>query len=788
MSRAVKTRKSEVKDQETSSPKDHNPGLARGKSRLWRKLNFGAPAIALLCLVAAPTARAATIEGTIVDPSGRAVSHARVRLIRGLAPLAQARSSPQGRYRFSHLGPGEYSLIANSPGLTGTSAPLHISKGNETRKINLRLRLSAVEQHVVVSASLGGAVTSQLGSSVSVITRQQIKNQGDQNLFEALREVPGVVVNQSGGPGGVASVFVRGGSSNYNLVMVDGIPLNEFGGDFDFAPLPASGVERVEVTRGPESALYGSDAISSVINIVTHRGGGSPRFSGLEEVGSHLTRRFATGGSGLTKGLSWAYNLSRLDTDGLVQNDQYSDQSAFFTLGYSQNPRRLFRFNFFGNANTAGVPGPFGSDPDHLFPGIDTVSRDQQNLFGYGASYSEQITPRFRQVVSADVSLNRYFFVSPFGDSYSHNLRAVVNTQSQMSLSSQDFLVAGIEYNREQIKNTYIANANNTPFLLPRTSFAAFAENRWVPGRRLALSAGLRLDDIRTHSLPAGAFGSRPLLPPSTVTEVDPRISAAYLLREGGAGALGLTRWHASFGTGIRAPDGFELAFTNNPHLKPEKSVSFDTGVEQRFFSSRASLGVTYFYNRFKDQIVVLGGSLTNLSTFVSDNLGNSRAQGLEVSLHAQPARSVSILGGYTFLDTSILALNGADVALAPLRVGQPFFRQPRNSGFFDVTWLDGPLMLNLNAYVRSSVLDLEPNLGLFACAPPSQGGPGLPCLFTNKGYTLANWGFSYRLPAGIELYGRMNNFLNQKYEEALGYPAWRLNFLAGIRFELPAQ
>ncbi len=781
-------RKSVVTRQKSNSLKQFLLPKLLGRPPASRRVLGWVILAAAFFFLAVGLAEGATLAGKTLDPSGRVVANARVRLMHDLAPLEETRSDARGHFAFHHLPPGKYLVVANSPGLSGTSGPLRIARRTVKLTIHLRLRISAVRQQVVVSASLGGALASQLGSSVSVITHRELEDEGVQYLFQALREVPGVVVNETGGPGGVTSVFVRGGSSNYNLVMVDGIPLNEFGGDFDFAPLPASGVERVEVTRGPESALYGSDAISSVINIVTRRGGGPLHFSGLEEVGSHLTRRFATAGSGLTRGISWAYNLSRLDTDGLVQNDQYSDQSAFLTLGYSQNPRRQFRFNFFGNANTAGVPGPFGSDPDHLFPGIDTVSRDEQNLFGYGASYAEQITPRFRQVVSADVSLNRYFFVTPFGDSYSHNLRAVVNTQSQMTLSSQDFFVAGMEYNREQIKNTYIANANNTPFLLPRTSWAGFAENRWVPGRRWALNAGVRFDNILTHSLPPGAFGSRPLLPASTVTEVDPRISAAYLLRGGGSGAIGLTRWHGSFGTGIRAPDGFELAFTNNPHLKPEKSVSFDTGVEQQFFSRRASVDVTYFYNRFKDQIVVLGGSLTNLSTFVSDNLGNSRAEGLEVSMRAQPARSLTVLGGYTFLDTSILALNGADVALAPLRVGQPFFRQPRHSGFFNVTWLHGPLMLNVNGYVRGSVLDLEPNLGLFACAPPSEGGPGLPCMFTNKGYTLANGGFSYQFPAGIQLYGRINNFLNQKYEEVLGYPAWKLNFLAGIRFELPAK
>jgi outer membrane receptor protein involved in Fe transport len=300
---------------------------------------------------------------------------------------------------------------------------------------------------------------------------------------------------------------------------------------------------------------------------------------------------------------------------------------------------------------------------------------------------------------------------------------------------------------------------------------------------RLFLIAGIRVDDLRTHSLPPDAFGFRPLVPPSSVVKVNPRISAAYVPREGSRGGwLGATRLHGSFGTGIRAPDGFELAFTNNPRLKPEKSLSFDSGVEQHFFGDRALVDATYFYNRFKDQIVVLGGSLANLSTYISDNLGNTRAEGMELSFRARPTRSLFVSGEYTLLASSILSLEGTSLALAPFHVGQPLIRRPKNSGFLQLAWRHGPLVLSTNAILRGRTLDVEPNNATGSCVL------GLPCLFDNKGYARADAGFSYRLPKGLEIYGRLNNFLNRKYEEVLGFPALRLNFLAGLRISLPPE
>ncbi|MGH9431198.1 MAG: TonB-dependent receptor [Terriglobia bacterium] len=736
-----------------------------------------------LCAVLPSPALAATIRGKVLDPSGRAVSGARVSLLNALNALAQRRTDTQGRFVFSRLSPGLYQLVAGQRGFAANTINLRL-KPDESRSLTLHLKLSAVAQQVVVSASLSDSLATQVGSSVSVISQSEMADQGNQFLLDALRELPGVAVNQTGREGGVTGVFIRGGSSDYNLVMLDGIPLNEFGGAFDFAPLLADGVEQVEVDRGPESALYGPDAVAGVINIVTAEGDGPPHFTVLGEGGSHDAWRATTGGSGLTHGWGWAYNLARFDTNGVVPNDDYRDQSAMLSLSLPQTPRRQFNFHFYGNANNAGAPGAFGSDPDHLFTGIDRISRDKQNLFGYGFNYAGQFTPRFRQTVTADLSTNDYYFISPFGDSYSNSLNGTMATRSEFSVSPKDFLVGGFEYGREQIKDSFIANAGGAPFLLPRSSYAVFAENRWSPTPRVYVITGARLDDFHTAALSADPSAGRPFLPSSRITKADPRISVAYLLHglSVGAGTIGLTRLHASFGTGIRMPSGFELAFTDNGHLQPEENVSFDSGIEQRFLSDRAILDATYFYNRFENQIVVLGGTLTHLSTFTSANLGNSRAEGAEISFRFAPARSIEAQSQYTLVSSSLLALSGASVALSPFRAGQPLLRVPRNSASYNLTWRHGRLMLNTNASFRGSILDLEPNDGTYACQL------GLPCLFTAKGYDLLNGGFSYQLPKGLEIYGRLYNMLNQSYEESFGFPALKLNFMAGLKITFPGK
>jgi outer membrane cobalamin receptor len=720
----------------------------------------------------------AAISGTVFDPAGQAVPGARVTLLYAMAQLETRETNAQGKYNFAGLRAGKYQILATISGFDQLPVDIDVPAG-EKRVSDLHLKLSAQRDVVVVSAAPGGALTSQIASSVSVVSADEIDDRGAQTALDVLRGLPGTEINQSGGRGTVTSAFIRGGDSDYNLVMIDGIELNDFGGGFDLSPLPAEGVEQIEVIRGPESALYGSNAVAGVINIETIRGDGPPHFSFLGEAGSLYTWRLATTGAGLNKGFSWAYSLSRLQTRGQIQNDGYRDQSSTVSLGYSRSPRRKFSVNVLGYNGVVGLPGPWGSDPDGLFPGRDPASHQNQDLFGYQAQEVEQFSSRFQQVTTVSVSTDRITFFSPSeGNSFTNNLRVVANTRSEIAISSRDTLVAGFEYDRDQYKNLFVEGTNDLPFLLGRNSYAFFAENRWNPSDRWFINVGLRVDDLQTDSVPVNLDEGQPGIPANTLAKVTPRISAAYMARQGaGDGFFGGTRLHASFGTGFRAPDGFELAFTNNPALKPEESISYDAGIEQRMAHDRAILDVTYFYNKFRDQIVSTGNLPTN---FDSENIGKSRAYGLETTIRIHPIQSLEFSGSYTWLNTAILALDGFTEPIDPFSVGEPLLRRPRNAAGFNATWTKKRLMLNMNGTIRGAVLDVEPNDGTFACEL------GLTCLFRNHGYELLNAGFAYQLPKGIEIYGRFNNFLNQRYEEAFGFPSLRLNFMTGLKVDLP--
>src|SRR5271156_2920161 len=401
----------------------------------------------------------ASISGTVFDPAGQAVPAAHVTLLYAMAQLETRDTNAQGQYSFARLRGGKYQVVATSSGFDQLPLDIDLAAG-EKRVSDLHLQLSALRATVVVSAAPGGALTSPIASSVSVVSADEIDDRGAQVAVDVLRGLPGVEINQSGGRGTITSAFIRGGDSDYNLVMIDGIELNDFGGGFDLSPLPAEGVQQVEVIRGPESALYGSNAVAGVINMETIHGDGPPHFSFVGEGGSLYTWRLGTTGAGLNKGFSWAYSLSRLQTDGQVQNDAYRGQTSTVSLGYSRSPRRKFDVNFFGYAGLLGLPGPYGSNPDGLFPGLDPSTHQNQNLFGYQAQETEQFSSRFQQVTTVSVSTDRITSPSPIeGNSFTNNLRVVANTRSEIAISSKDTLVAGFEYDRDTYKNLFVEGA-----------------------------------------------------------------------------------------------------------------------------------------------------------------------------------------------------------------------------------------------------------------------------------------------------------------------------------------
>jgi outer membrane receptor protein involved in Fe transport len=325
--------------------------------------------------------------------------------------------------------------------------------------------------------------------------------------------------------------------------------------------------------------------------------------------------------------------------------------------------------------------------------------------------------------------------------------------------------VIGAAETLEEVKNSFITAADFSTFPVRRNDTAFYVENRFESRGRLFLNAGVRGELLRTGAIPTDGF-ARPFFPAQTITAVNPKLAAAYVWRS--------TRLHGSFGTGIRPPDGFDLAYTNNPALKPERNRSFDAGVEQRLFHDVLALDATYFYNRFHDLIVILGGSLKALSHFQSDNLSNARAQGGEFSARLRPARWLFVTASYTRLQTGILSLDhAAGVAQPPFQVGQELVRRPQDSGSFVASFTRGRLAGDFTGVFRGSVLDVEPLLG-------ATNG-----LFRNPGYSNLGINLNYSLGHGLTAYGNLRNALNGRYEEVLGYPSPRLNFVAGLKWKL---
>ena len=433
-------------------------------------------------------------------------------------------------------------------------------------------------------------------------------------------------------------MFIRGGDYDFNLVEINGVPIDWFGGIVDFAHVPTDFLDHIEVIRGPQSAVYGAYANSGVVNFVTRSPRENAEFEALAEGGSHYERRFALGGSGTLRGFGIGAYLSRLDDDGPVANGDYHNKNLFLTLTRNTG-RQSFAANGNFNASDVGEPGPYGSDPAHLFTGIDLISRSRVNLSDYGAHYQIDVTPRVRQELFASIFWNNSFYVSPYGDSYNNNYRGQLEERTVVSVTSHYTMAFGYAFAREEVKNTYINDTSAGVFPLQRNQQGIYWENRFEFGGRLFVNAGAREEIIQTGRIAADPIVGRPEFPPDTILKLNPKLAVAYALREG-------TRLHTSAGTGIRPPSGFDLAFTDNPRLKPERTASFDAGIEQRLFHNHVSLDATYFYNRYYDLIVVLGGSLTHLSSFKSDNLANSRAQGAEFA-SALPARALDLCGGH---------------------------------------------------------------------------------------------------------------------------------------------
>jgi outer membrane cobalamin receptor len=732
-----------------------------------------------------------SVTGTVLDPDGRPVANAEVLLTQAASVAARARTDGSGAFRADRLPPGRYDVHVALEGFRADPLPIAIA-GGEARRVEIRLHLSAVSESVVVSASQLDVPLSLVADSASVITARDIEARQLETVADALRLVPGLDVARNGGRGSVTSVFARGGESDYSLVLINGVRVNAFGGGFDFSQLPSSNVERIEAVRGPGSALFGSDAIGSVVQIVTRRGG-KPRADATLEAGSLATTRLTASSSGSRGRWNWGGAIERVSSDGFtgiapatgerVSNDDYRSHQATGTATWRGAGGAELAFNGGWVWSDRGYPGPFGSNPLGIFTAVDRLSRGVADTRQAAASLVAPLAKgRVRQhlqVAWFDLASD---FTSLYGLSSSGTRRLTARSQTDVSLGADTKLSAGVDLQHERAESNFITGAASSPVPIVRNLVGVFAEVRHQRGSRLTMSGGVRVENVSRDALDGSPnpYTPRPPFPAAVDRAINPKASASYLLYAGGRRgdggphaplAVSWVRVRGSAGTGMRAPDALEIAFTDNPDLKPERSRSGEIGVETAVAGGQAVVELTYFSNRYDDLIVAVGPAMRDASQYQTDNIANARSQGLELGAHLRTGWGLDAHVAYTWLDTAILAVDRTSgEAPPPFHVGDALLRRPRHAGSIDLVFARGRFTAYSELGARGRTLDVEPSYGAF-------GG-----LFWNPGFVTTRCGASWRLVPAVEIVARVDNVFDRRYEETFGFPAPGRTLMAGVR------
>jgi vitamin B12 transporter len=602
---------------------------------------------------------------------------------------------------------------------------------------------------VFVTATRTETPLQQVTTSASVITAKELEEQQVVSVLEALRQVPGLDVVQSGSRGTSTSVFIRGSESDQVLVLVDGVEVNSTTlGAFNFAHLTTDNVERIEILRGAGGTLYGSQAIGGVINIITKRGQG-PLEAGLSlEGGNGSTNRQLATLRGVAGKFGYSLSAAHLGSEGFHRfNDDYSNIAASARLDYQVTEdaslKGIFHFaktevGLFNNNNFAPAPDPNARENSTQYLGkLEWVQKILRN-WDYRISGSI-----FKEHIKDSDDVDRCtFFGSPCDSRTRDRFRPQIDTgEFQTNYRFEDWSTTtfGVEYKRRSASTSGgidKAIRNMGYYLQEQFDFL---------DRRLIVIPGIRLDDNQS-------FG----------TEWTPSFSAAYLFRETG------TRLKASYAKGFKAPTlndlffppGFGCPAFGNPNLSPEKSWELNAGLEQEIWADRAKVGVTYFHREVQDMIEGRPIPGDPFGCFRAENVGRARFDGVEWNLGIKLLTSLTVNANYTYLDWDT-----ADGKLP---------RRPRNRGNVTVNYLYENLNVNFIANIVGRRDD-------FRAASPFGDT-------TKPSYVRLDLASYYSLPwqmTGVKtltLFGKVENLLNKKYDEADGFRARPTNFLLGVR------
>jgi vitamin B12 transporter len=609
-----------------------------------------------------------------------------------------------------------------------------------------------LEGIVVEAAGLEPVEAGKVGSAFTVVTGEELERRQVRHAADALRGIPGVSVAQSSGPGSLTQVRIRGGEASHVVVLVDGVDVDTLDrGDFDFSTLLAADIEKIEIIRGPQSGVYGGNALSGVINIVTRKGTGAPRATATVEGGSFGTRAVSANASaGSDKGYFSATAVSRA-TDGFNIADgdgekDGSEQKALFTRGgvaLSDTLRieGMLRYQ----SNDADIDDDWGNGAIDL-AGFSNVR--EQAMGSIAATLD--LTARWSQKIFANRLQDDFRSVYPGFALYSTGgERNHWGYQSSYGFDTPNFLatrhvVTGLV---EQKQESFETSSTTGTFARNQTGFVGEYRSEFLD--RLFLSGNLRRDlndafaDVTTW-----------------------RTTAAYVFREAG------TRLHGSYGKGIQNPGFAEQfgiftspAFVGNPSVLPEESLGWDIGVEQKLCTDSLILDVTYFdadlTNKIVNQEIDTDGDGTLDSWMVVNLGGKSKRRGVELALTARLAPGLTLSGAYTYTDA-----HDAD--------GLREARRPDHAASINSSWslLDGRAQIDVGIIYNGAVRDELFGLGSVRL----------------DDYSLVNLAASYKLNEQVTLFGRVQNLTDANYEEIFNYNTAPVAAYAGMKVSFGAE
>ncbi len=733
----------------------------------------------------------AEIKIKVVDPQDAVVAGAEVQLLKlgRPAPAAVQSTSDEWLAIFREAASSSYRVQVLAPGFAAEMVTVNLSPTAEV--ITIKLRLATAAETVVVTATRTPVPSQAAGAEVDFLSSQQLEVMQPIAADYAMRFLPGAVVNTAGQRGGISSLFVRGGESTYNTVIVDGVAIDNPGQTFDFGTLPLAQADRLEFVRGAQSTLYGSDAMTSVVQVWTRTGSTPvPELRFGADGGNFGTANGHASLAGAHGRFDYNFFGDQFNSNGQGVNDAYSDSLEGANVGVALSDKVSLRVRMRHSNSHTGVPGEWS------FNGYDPL------VDVNGVTQSLQPDPsEWSQLNSLPGSVE-LTVAAPSGWQHRFTGFDYLYRYTELNLNGDPARVDGYGYQFDYPSHEY-DHINRVGFeyqgdyserTWAHSTFGYRIENEngvvgdldyppSTPGQRLNQDAYLQQQITlgRLSAIAGGRFVHSSVFGNTGV----PRVALTLLALRGG-GFFSGTRLRFSYATGFMEPALYQTFaslpyYVPNPALLPERTRAFEAGFQQELLAGRWTLDATYFNNLFHDRIEAApnqepyqGNPPGTLYQFF--NVQQSLAHGAEVELQGKILTKLSLNTAYTYTSTQYLQAplcTPANFCDSVFDTGNPLLRRPKHSA----TTLLSYLGTRWGAYLggsfvgRRAVSDFE-NFGINHAA----------------GYARVDLGGWYAINSRITAYANVENALNGHYNEVVGYPALTANFRAGVRFRIGGE